>query len=142
MLIGQLALIAAAAFTGAAIYVTVAEQPARLALDDEALLTHWQSSYPRASVMQASLAAVSALLGTAAYWSSGDWRWLAGAVLIFANLPFTILVILPTNKRLQALPPAAADGSTRRAIETWARLHLVRDALGLSATAIYLWAGH
>ena len=69
-------------------------------------------------------------------------RWLAGAVLIFANLPFTILVILPTNKRLQALAPAAADGSTRRAIETWARLHLVRDALGLSATAIYLWAGH
>jgi Anthrone oxygenase len=142
MLIGQLALIAAAAFTGAAIYVTVAEQPARLALDDEALLTQWQWSYPRASVMQASLAVVSALLGTAAYWSSGDWRWLAGAALIFANLPFTILVILPTNKRLQALPPAAADGSTRRAIETWARLHLVRDALGLSATAIYLWAGH
>ncbi len=142
MLIGQLALIAAAAFTGAAIYVTVAEQPARLALDDEALLTQWRSSYPRASVMQASLAAVSALLGMAAYWSSGDWRWLAGAVLIFANLPFTILVILPTNKRLQALPPAAADGGTRRAIETWARLHLARDALGLSATAIYLWAGH
>jgi len=142
MLIGQLALTAAAAFTGAAIYVTVAEQPARLALDDEALLTQWRSSYPRASVMQASLAAVSALLGMAAYWSSGDWRWLAGAVLIFANLPFTILVILPTNKRLQALPPAAADGGTRRAIETWARLHLARDALGLSATAIYLWAGH
>ena len=142
MLIGQIALTAAAAFTGAAIYVTVAEQPARLALDDEALLTQWRSSYPRASVMQASLAAVSALLGMAAYWSSGDWRWLAGAVLIFANLPFTILVILPTNKRLQALPPAAADGSTRRAIETWARLHLARDALGLSATAIYLWAGH
>jgi len=142
MLIGQLALTAAAAFTGAAIYVTVAEQPARLALDDEALLTQWRSSYPRASVMQASLAAVSALLGMAAYWSSGDWRWLAGAVLIFANLPFTILMILPTNKRLQALAPAAADGSTRRAIETWARLHLARDALGLSATAIYLWAGH
>jgi hypothetical protein len=142
MLIGQLALIAAAAFTGAAVYVTVAEQPARLALDDEALLTQWQSSYPRASVMQASLALGSALLGAAAYWSSGDWRWLAGAALIFGNLPFTLLVILPTNKRLQALAPAAADLGTRRAIETWARLHFVRDALGLSATAVYLWAGH
>ena len=142
MLIGQLALVTAAAFTDAAIYVTVAEQPARLALDDAALLTQWQSSYPRASVMQAGLALGSALLGLAAYWSSGDWSWLAGAVLIFANLPFTILVILPTNKALQAVAPAAADGSTRRAIETWARLHLVRDALGLLATAAYLWAGH
>ncbi len=142
MLIGQFALIAAAAFTGAAIYVTVAEQPARLALGDEALLRQWQSSYPRASVMQASLALISALLGVAAYWSSGDWRWLAGAVLIFSNVPYTLLVLLPTNKRLQALAPAAADAGTRRTIETWARLHLVRDALGLLATAAYLWAGH
>jgi len=142
MLIGQFALIAAAAFTGAAIYVTVAEQPARLALGDEALLRQWQSSCPRASVMQASLALISALLGVAAYWSSGDWRWLAGAVLIFSNVPYTLLVLLPTNKRLQALAPAAADAGTRRTIETWARLHLVRDALGLLATAAYLWAGH
>jgi len=142
MLIGQFALIAAAAFTGAAIYVTVAEQPARLALGDEALLRQWQSSYPRASVMQASLALISALLGVAAYWSSGDWRWLAGAVLIFSNVPYTLLVILPTNKRLQASSPAAADAGTRRTIETWARLHLVRDALGLLATAAYLWADH
>jgi hypothetical protein len=135
-------LIAAAAFTGAAIYVTIAEQPARLVLDDRAMLRQWQSSYPRASVMQASLALGSALLGLAAYWSSGDWRWLAGAVLIFANLPYTLLVILPTNKRLQALVPAAADAGTRRTIETWARLHLVRDALGVLATVAYLWAGH
>src|SRR5258708_35013869 len=110
MLIGQLALTAAAAFTGAAIYVTVAEQPARLALDDEALLTQWQSSYPRASVMQASLAAVSALLGLAAYWASGDWRWLAGAGLVFFHLAFTILGIPATHKRFHALPPAPPDG--------------------------------
>jgi Domain of unknown function (DUF1772) len=142
MLVGQLALIAAAAFTGAAIYVTIAEQPARLVLDDRAMLRQWQSSYPRASVMQASLALISALLGLAAYWSSGDWRWLVGAVLILANLPYTLLVILPTNKRLQALTPAAADAGTRRTIKTWARLHLVRDAFGLLATAAYLWADH
>jgi hypothetical protein len=142
MLIGQLALIAAAAFTGAAIYVTVAEHPARLDLDDPALLRQWQSSYPRASVMQASLALGSALLGVAVYWSNADWRWLVGAVLMFANLPFTLLVILPTNKRLQALNPPAADASTRALTETWARLHLGRNALGLLAIAAYLWAAH
>ena len=142
MLIGQLALVSAAAFTGAAIYVSVAEQPARLALHDDGSLRHWQSSYPRASVMQASLAIASALLGLATYWPTGDWRWLLGAVLIFANVPYTLVVILPTNKRLQAAVPGAPNVRTRDTIETWARLHLVRNLLGLVATAAYVWAGH
>jgi Domain of unknown function (DUF1772) len=141
MLAGQLALVLAAAFAGAAIYVSVAEQPGRLALNDGALLRQWQVSYPRAAAMQASLAVASALLGAAAFWATGDWRWLLGAVLIFANVPYTLIVILPTNRRLEALAPEAADGSTRGAMESWARLHVVRDALGVLATAAYLWAG-
>ena len=140
MLAGILALALAAAFTGAAVYVSVAEQPGRLALDDGALLRQWQASYPRAAVMQGSLAGLSALLGTAALWASGDWRWVFGAGLIFANIPYTLIVMLPTNRRLQGLAPNAAESSTRRALESWARLHLVRDALGVLATAAYLWA--
>ena len=47
MTFGLLALITAAIFTGAALYVSVVEQPARVSLDDRALLAEWKPSYKR-----------------------------------------------------------------------------------------------
>ena len=139
-LFGALAFATAAAFAGAAIYVSVAEQPARLKLDNRALLTEWQPSYAFGKTMQANLALASTALGLIAAYLAWGWVWLLAAVLIFANWPYTIFVIYPVNAVLEATAPDAANAQTRTLIEQWGKLHAGRSALGLAATLVYLWA--
>jgi anthrone oxygenase-like protein len=140
MLAGHLALAVAAIFAGAALYVGAVEQPARLRLDDRALLTEWKTSYKRGTVMQAPLAAIGFLLGITAWWQTGHWQWVLGALLIIANLPYTLVVILPTNNQLMAMDEASPGPSCRPLMAKWGRLHAVRTGLGFAATAIFLWA--
>lgn len=140
MLAGHLALALAAAFAGAAFYINFAEHPARLGLDDQNLLKQWKPSYAAGYTMQASLAVVSGVMGLAAAWMSSDWRWIAGAILIVANWPFTLILIMPTNHKLKAIAESDAGPRSRALLETWGRLHAVRTALGCAATVAYLWA--
>ena len=134
---GLFALITAAAFSGAAIYVNVAEQPARLGLDDKALLAEWKPSYARGFVMQASLALASALAGVLVFWITRNWSWMLGALLIFANWPYTLLIILPVNKRIEATAAEEASAETRALIVRWGALHAGRSLLGVAATIAY-----
>jgi hypothetical protein len=140
MVIGLLALMAAAIFFGAAIYVNVAEQPARLALEDRALLTEWKPSYKRGAAMQAPLALLGFALGMIAWWQSSHPGFLIGAIAMIAPWPWTLLGIKPTNDALLAIDPERAGPQSRALIIRWGALHAVRTALGAIASLALLWA--
>ena len=140
MLAGQLAFLAAALFTGAALYISVVEQPARLVLDHRSLLLEWKPAYKRGTAMQAPMAVVGFLLGVAAWWQTGHAGWAVGALLMIANWPVTFFAIMPTNEKLMRMEPSMAGPESRTMIERWGSLHALRTALGLAASLAFLWA--
>ena len=59
--------------------------------------------------MQASLALLGGILGLAAFWSSGAWLWVLGALVLLSAWPFTLIVIKPTNDALNATQSTARE---------------------------------
>jgi hypothetical protein len=135
MLAGLFALVIAAAFSGAAFYINFAEHPARMRLPVEASLDQWRPSYKRGFMLQATLAVAGGALAIWQWHATGGGLWLAGGLVLLANWPFTLLVIMPTNRRLLA-EGAGTAADTPDLLIRWNRLHAVRTLLGLLATAL------
>jgi uncharacterized membrane protein len=130
-----------AMFAGSALYVSLVEHPARMECGGALAIAQFGPSYRRATVMQGLLAVTAFLAATAAWWFDAGGAWLVGAILIGTVVPFTLLVILPTNKRLLD-PSLDRDSETARMLlQKWGRLHAVRTVLSTAALAVFLWAG-
>jgi hypothetical protein len=135
--IAIVALICAALFTGAAGYITLVEHPARLVLADGPLLAQWKPSYAKALPIQSGLAIAGGIVGMGACFLSGNLLWVFGSLVLLANWPFTLLAIMPTNKRLKEIRAEEAGPTTRALLVSWGKLHTVRSVLGLVSTIIF-----
>jgi len=135
-----LATLTATLFAGAALYINVAEHPARMKLDPKAATLQWADSYHRATWLQAPLALLSFVSGAIAWVLSSDAAWLVAAILIGAAVPYTLIIVMPTNRRLLNSSADRSPTETRGLLETWNRLHAVRTVLGLVASLICLRA--
>ena len=135
-----LATLCAALFAGAAIYINVAEHPARMRLDTRNAVMQWAPSYQRATWMQAPLAIISFLTGVSAWLLGGATVWLIAALFIGAVVPITFVVIMPTNRRLLAAQGDREVPETRRLLERWGRLHALRSLAAMIAALLMLLA--
>ena len=132
------AVLACGLFTGAAVYISLVEHPARMECGIEIAAAEFSPSYRRATVMQATLAAVGLISSIAAWLAGATFWWLVGGVVLGAVIPFTLIVILPTNKQLMSPTLDRRSAQTERLLARWGRLHAVRSVL--SAVALFLFA--
>lgn len=138
MLLELLSTISAGLFAGAAIYINLVEHPARMECGTDLALMEFAPSYRRATVMQAALAAVGFLCATATWLKGASLWWLIGGIILVAVIPFTLIVIFPTNKKLL---DSSLDKSSELALALllrWGRLHAVRSVLSLISFLIFI----
>jgi hypothetical protein len=134
-----LATFCCAIFAGAAIYINAVEHPARMSCGVKVALAEWAPSYRRATVMQASLAVLGFGFALLAWLAGAELRYLVAGMVLVAVAPFTLLVIMPTNRRLMTLNAERDLAEAEVLLERWNRLHAVRSVLGTLALVLFLW---
>lgn len=127
-----LATVAAGLFAGAAVYVTAVEHPARVECGELLAIKEFGPSYRRGAVMQGGLAVVGLLSSAVAWYQGSGLGWLVGGLLLGALIPFTLVVIKPTNRRLLDPGLDSGSGEARELLSRWGRLHAVRTVVGVT----------
>jgi hypothetical protein len=138
MILADLATVSAALFAGGALYATVVEHPARVACGPPMAVAQFRTSYPRGAGLQGSLAVVGSLAAVGAWLGGAPPAWLISAVALIAVVPYTLLVMHATNRRLRDRRLAPDIPETQQLLRRWGLLHLVRVALGLLALGLML----
>jgi Anthrone oxygenase len=139
-LLELLATLAAGLFGGASVYINLVEHPARIQCGTAIALAQFAPSYRRATLLQATLAAAGFLAALGAYILGAGTPWLIAGILLGLVIPFTLIVVLPTNRRL--LSPALAKDSPEagQLLDRWGKLHAVRSILSFIAFLVFLFS--
>jgi hypothetical protein len=133
------AVLSCSLFAGASVYINLVEHPARMECGVEVAATEFSPSYRRATVMQATLAAVGLVSSIAAWLAGATFWWLVAGALLGSVIPFTLFVILPTNKLLLSPTLDKRSVETERLLARWGRLHAVRSLLSGLALLLFLY---
>jgi len=132
------AVLACGLFAGAAVYVSLVEHPARMECGVELAATEFPPSYRRGTIMQVMLAALCLLSSIAAWLAGATFWWVVAGVLQVSVIPFTLIVILPTNKRLLSPTLDRRSVEAERLLARWGRLHAVRSVLSGVSLLLFL----
>src|SRR4051812_14124114 len=87
-------------FAGGALYISLVQQPSLAeACNNNELVAHFKSFYPKAARIQATLTVLSSASLIASHFLQHNWWSLAAGVLMGSIFPYTILLMLPVNNQ-------------------------------------------
>ena len=129
-----------ALFAGAALYISLVEQPARLLATMEVALGEFRPGFPRARALQAVFAVVGGITTGLAWWHGAGPAWLIASFCLLSIVVFTLVVITPVYTALLDTSLSASAPEARALLERWGQLHAVRTVLGLVALTSLLLA--
>ena len=132
------ATLASGMFFGAASYINLVEQPARISCGVPLAVAEWRPSYKRATLMQVPLAVIGSLAALVSWRIDRDLAWLVGGILLLLNIPFTLVVMWPTNKWLESQELDLRSEEADRLLRRWGRLHAFRTLLSGLAFLVFL----
>lgn len=141
MLLEMISTLSAGLFAGASVYINLVEHPARMECGTGLAVTEFAPSYRRAAVLQGALAAAGFLSAAAAWLTGATVWWLVGGVVLLAVIPFTLVVIFPTNKQILDSSLDKNSELASKLLTRWGRLHAVRSVLGLISFLIFIFLG-
>ena len=136
MLFEIISTVSSGLFAGAAIYVNLVEHPARVEFGIELALREFAPSYRRATLLQGTLAAIGFMSGVAAWFSGHSLWWLIGGTVLGSVIPFTLIIVFPTNKKFLDPSLDPASEVAKKLLARWTKLHAVRSVLALTAFLI------
>lgn len=130
--------IAAGVFAGAALYVMLVEHPARVECGPALAVKEFGPSYRRAAAMQGLLAMVGLFASVVAWYRGRGVGWLVGGLLLGALIPFTLVVIMPTNRRLLDPGLDSGSGEAHKLLTRWGRLHVIRTVVSVAVFVAFV----
>jgi len=126
-----IATVAAGLFAGASTYVSVAQHPAWLESGPALAVKEFGPSSRRAAVMQGGLTVVGLVASAVAWFQGSGVGWLLGGILLSSMIPFTLVVMMPTNRRLLDPQLDAGSSEANELLSLWGRLHAWRTVVGV-----------
>lgn len=140
MIFTTIALFSCGIFFGAAVYISLVQPPAAIEAGVAVGGRFFPAMYNRAAPMQIILALVGFLSGIAAWLSTDNILWIAGALLLISVVSITLIIIKPINDILLSPENDPESEQTRQLLLKWGPKHWIRTVVSGLSFFVYIYA--